>query len=532
MSQATQRIVEEEERAFPNLEDWDIHSTGFYRIGSPVSAEQMAKATDENVLKIFAELTDESGSDHPRHPDKGGARQAGQELAKLAETDAQHAVRLIRQMRPGLNDGPVGEVIRALPKAGYVDLYALIEELIDKGFASADFHREASHAIQETVRTETPVPDSLLDRMEGWLASVEPTSEDISSKKEREGSLLWGRSGMSILPSGNYPVLAALSRACLVAEPPRLGRWLDCLENHLERSESPRVWAAIAIRYLDWLRLADHERAQAFLDRLFQTFPAILQRHEGILFMAHLQRWVDPEHARLWLGKMEILGEMSAQGAGEILMLRRAWFPEEAWPNQRIAEWLSAPDAEYSPQRTGLAYSVAHLWSEPDHRQLAHAYLLQLMACRDPAVMKPLGAVHLGKSLFPDRATWEWLDTLCEHPALLLDQRTEYLIEHLETLVTADPARVARVCNVLLDEVGVAMRDLSTHWYLSGEPLAAIALALQDMGEPHRAEGVALFERMLEFNLPQAREMTLSLDKRMSTDSAVSRPRRKRLRPR
>ncbi len=132
--------------------------------------------------------------------------------------------------------------------------------------------------------------------------------------------------------------------------------------------------------------------------------------------------------------------------------------------------------------------------------------------------------------MFPDRPTWEWLDALCEHPTLFLDQRSEYLLEHLETLVVSDPVRVARVCNTLLDVAGEAMRDISTRWDLTGEPLSAIALALQDMGDPYRADGVALFERMLEFNLPQAREMVLSLDKRMPIESMTTRPRKRRRR--
>jgi hypothetical protein len=534
MSQEAQRVLDEEERAFPGLSDKDIWFSGFHSVDSPVSAEQMEEAKDEDVLNLFAELTDETSWDHPRHRGKGGAIQAGRSLAKLAESDAVRAVRLIRQLQPGKNEGPVGDVLRALPKTGFdvSALYALIEELLEKGFDSAEFQRDISHAIHDAACKEAPVPDRLLDHMDGWLVGVDPASENLSSEKRHEGSLLWGHGGWSIQPSGNYPVLAALSRACLVVEPPLVTRWLVSLENHLGRSESTRVWAAIAERYLVWLHLADRGRAQAFLDQLFQRFPEMLQHHEGILFMAYLQRWITPEYARRWLSQMETMDATAAQGAGEILMLRRAWFPDEAWPVQRIDEWLSSSEEDTAHQRIGLAYSVAHLWSEPDFRAVAHAYLLPLMANPDAGLAQPLGEVLLAKTLFPDRPTWEWLDALCEHPSLFLDQRSEFLLEHLETLVVSDPVRVARVCNKLLDVAGEAMRDISTRWYLTGEPLSAIALSLQDMGEPYRADGVALFERMLEFNLPQAKEMALSLDKRMPIGSSPPRPKRRRQRSR
>jgi len=530
MSQEARRVLDEEERAFPDLSDKDVWFSGMHSVDSPVSAEQTAEAKDEDVLNIFAELTDDTGWDHPRHQGKGGAIQAGRSLAQLAESDAVRAVRLIRQLQPGKNEGPVGDVLRALPKAGFDAnaLYALIEELLEKGFDSAEFQRDVCHAIHDAACKEAPVPDRLLDHMDSWLVSVDPASEDISGEKRHEDSLLWGNGGLTMLPSGNYPVLAALSQSCLVAEPPRATRWLDSLAKHLERSESPRVWAAIAERYLVWLHLVDRERAHAFLDRLFQRFPAILQRHEGVLFMAHLQRWITPEYACRWLTQMETMDATATQGAGEILMLRRARFPDEAWPIQRIDEWLSSSGEETVHQRVGVAYTVAHLWSEPDFRAMAHAYLLPLMSHPDAGLALPLGTVFLAKTLFPDRPTWEWLDALCEHPALFLDQRSEYLLEHLETLVVSDPARVARVCNTLLDVAGEAMHEISTRWYLTGEPLSAIGSTLQDMGEPYRADGVALFERMLEFNLPQAKEMALSLDKRMPIGSSPPRPRRRR----
>ena len=132
--------------------------------------------------------------------------------------------------------------------------------------------------------------------------------------------------------------------------------------------------------------------------------------------------------------------------------------------------------------------------------------------------------------MLPDTETRELLTALCRYPGLLRDQRAEHLTEHLESLVAVMPEQVIGVSNALLDQVGEAMGNMATSWYLSSEPLLAVALALQDMGDPYRAAGVALFERMLEFNLPQAQEMTLSLDKRTLSQSVVSAPRIRRRR--
>lgn len=538
LSQATRRLVGEEERAFPNLSDKDMWLSGMGRVDSPVSTEQMQKASDEDVLHLFEELTDEHDWDHPQRRMRGGAIQAGRELARLAETDAERAVCIVRGLQPGKNEIPAGQVLRNLVKAGYGRdaLYALIEELNAKGFASNHFCQEAAHAIEEAASAEAPVPDSLLLLLESWLVSVDPASEDVAGEqkaKERKESLLWGHGGMTFLPSGNFPALAAISQACLVVTPPRMECWLDILEGHLSRSESSRVWASIAGHYLRWLRLAPHDRAQAFFNRLFHNHPSILGKVEGIHLMAYLQHWIAPENALRWLEIMSHAGGQGAQGFGELLMLRHALFPEEEWLRGKVVALLASTDEATQEQRVGVAHALVHLWPEPEYRNLAHGYLLPLLDSSEEDVLHALCGIFHTQSWFPDPPTRSLLDALCEHPAILRNQPAEFLAEHLEYLVEIEPERVARLANVLFDQVGEAMKSIATSWYLRSESLLAIALALQDMGEPHRTSGVALFERMLEFNLPQAHEMVLSLDKRTPQGaSAPSVRRRKRIKGR
>ena len=91
---------------------------------------------------------------------------------------------------------------------------------------------------------------------------------------------------------------------------------------------------------------------------------------------------------------------------------------------------------------------------------------------------------------------------------------------------------MCRVAHTLLDIAGDQMGNIATSWYLSTEWLLDIALQLQDMGNTERAAGSTLFERMLEFNMPQAREMTLDLDKRMPVGDSPRAPVRRRSRAR
>lgn len=531
MSLTTRRLMEQEERAFPDLMDRDIRFSGFREVRSPISADQMWKASDENILNLFAELTDEHDWDHPRHKSRGGAIQAGRELAKLAEIDVERAVRLVRRLQPGRNDGPASELLSSLQKAGYAadDLYALIEELSAKGFGSDSFRQAAADAVSAAVSETYPAPKSILSLLESWLVPADQASQNDSAEAQRDSSLLWGHGGVSVLPHGNFPVLAALSRVCLVAEPPLMQLWLDILERHLLRSESPRVWAALSMWHLRWLSQTNQFRAQAFLERLFLAYPSILDGVAGVRLMAYLQHWISPENARGWLGYMANVG---AQGYGEVLMLRHALFPAEEWPRQRVEELLSSIDATSANQRTGIVHTVVQLWSEPGHRTLAHSYLLKILPSQETGVLQALGNIFFTQPLPPDQPTRELLDALCTYRTLLRDRHADRLVEHLEALVAAEPERVVRLCHVMLDEVGETIADLAKGWYLSGELFTAIAFELQDMGGPHRDSGLRLFERLLEFNLPHAREMTLSLDKRTPPTTNTPRPSRRRKRHR
>lgn len=537
MSPADRKHLDEEERAFPHLCSKEVTFTGVHCIGSPVSTEQMQKSQDEDILNLFNELTDEHGCDHPRELMKGGAIQAGRELARLAKTDPLRAVNLILQLLPGKNEIPVSEVLRELIKAGYLasDLFNLIVQLDGRGFSSQSFRHAAAYAICDAVSCEEPaiqIPDVLMTLLEGWLVSTADASETSLIAEESSdigGSLLWGHHQMVMYPSGNFPVLSALSQACLSCKPKKMDAWLGILERHLSRRETPSVWAAMCWRYLLYLEQADQIRAQGFLKNMFVAFPSLLSTKEIMIFVARLQGWIGPDNAKRWLDSMSKTGKVGQQGFGEVLMLRSAMFPNEPWPRATV-ETLLAASAEVAEEQVGVAHAIANLWSESAYRAIAHGYLLTLLASSDKRILDALGSLFLKQTMLPDTKTRELLTALCRYPGLLRDQRAEHLTEHLESLVAVMPEQVIGVSNALLDQVGESMGNMATSWYLSSEPLLAVALALQDMGDPYRAAGVALFERMLEFNLPQAQEMTISLDKRTLSQSIVSAPRIRRRR--
>lgn len=532
-SAALQRLVNEEERAFPGLTDKDVHFASAQWIGSPVSAQQMYRATDADVLNLFSELTDDAAWDHPRHRMKGGAIQAGRELAELAKRDLAKVLRIVRSLDPGRNEIPVSCTLRELIPAGLTApaFYSLVAELEDKGFVGSGFRRDAAYAIANASSKETPVPDELIDRMERWLipCATEDAAEIEADAKETSSTspILWGHGLITTLPNGNYPTLTALTSACLSVDPPRLDRWLFILERHAARAESSRVWEALIQRELTYLRMADRSKAEALVDQVIAAAPSILAGQGWAHFVAHAFRWASVAAVRRWvMGIVEKAGERQ-QAAGELACLRHALFPAEDW-SRELVEALSGDAA--SDAALGVAHAVANLWHEPMTRPVVHPILLLLLRSNDERVLTALSAIFMNDGFAADAETRELLDALVVYPSVLKNGRAERLPEMLVKLVVSEPTRVCQVVHALLDTAGDQMGNIATSWYLSTEWLLDIALQLQDMGAAERAAGSVLFERMLEFNMPQAKEMTLDLDKRTPVGSSPRAPVRRRSR--
>lgn len=519
-SAALQRLVNEEERAFPGLADKDVHFSGTAWIGSPVSAQQMGRATDADILNLFSELTDDTAWDHPRHQMTGGAIQAGRELAELTKRDLAKVLRIVRSLNPDRNEIPVSCALCELISAGLAApaFYSLVAELEDKGFVGSGFRSDAAYAIAKAASKETPIPDELIDRMERWLipCTTEDTVEIEADSKEKSSPVLWGHGPIDMLPKGNYPTLTALTSACLFVEPPRLDRWLSILERHAARAESPRVWEALFQREFMYLRMADRSRVEALVDQVMATAPSILAGRGLAHFVAHQFRWASVAAVQRWMMAIVDKAGERQQGAGELACLRHALFPAEDWSRELVEAFSGDPASDAA---LGVAHTVANLWHQPMTRLVVHPILLLLLGSNEERVLIALSVIFINDGFAADAETRDLLDALVAYPSVLKNGRAERLPEIMAKLVASEPARVCAVAHVLLDAAGDQMGNIATSCYLSTEWLLDIALQLQDMGADERAAGSALFERMLEFNMPEAREMTLDLDKRMPVGS-------------
>ena len=382
-------------------------------------ASQIQEAAGSGVPSV-----PDTGWDHPRGFIGGGAIQAAREFGELAKKEPERVAALVLKLTPGENELFAGQALEGLSNSTYPkeQLYRLIEVLVGMGFGNPTFRHYAVSTVERALDKEHPLPDSLFRIMESWLEDTDP--KDYTEDKEGDskiGSVLWGASYIQVLQSGNYPVLHALSRTCLLSDPPNMGRWLDILEAHLERREDPEVWRALCAE-LRWLHLADRERAQAFLDRLFLRFPTVLRSAVGATLIARVQNWADEHYLEVWLSALRDGPWASGATAyGELLLLRCAFHSESSWLQARLEELrrVGNTGSRISAIRRGIAYSAAHLWGEQRARTLATDILVECLADDVEEVRDAASEVFRVMKILPrDSETDRLLDAVAANPSV------------------------------------------------------------------------------------------------------------------
>ena len=283
MSPAGQRYLQEEDRAFPPESDWNSRTTDvrMTAVESPMSAKQMEKARNGDILRLFKTLTDATEWGHPtrRWPiGVGGSIQASREFAEFAKASPNRALRIIDSFEPAKAERPAGDALAAI---GSTDVPAgtlieCIRRLDRRGFASESFRIDAARCLGEVARRSRGLDDETCELLEGWITERSSAADDgVAGSDESTvtagDSILWGQHGLVSLPHGNYPILDALLLAYVSRDQPHPTGWLGVLERHLQRDEDPKVWCALT-QGMPHLLDVDDERAIKFFNSLFAVF--------------------------------------------------------------------------------------------------------------------------------------------------------------------------------------------------------------------------------------------------------------------
>ena len=522
LSSSGQMHLREEERAFPSTLTQETHVIGAQWIGSPMSAEQMTRATDDHIFALFEELTDDTGSNHPtrRWTDRvGGSIQASREFANFAKISPDRALNLIRRFQVGTMENPAGAALVELGKGTTPPetLIKSIRELDERGFSSQLFRVDVALCLEQLAPRANGLEDEMCGLLEKWITDWLPETEgnptgdgfdhsivngNNNEHEEDNESLLWDDRATRSVPQGNYHFLNTLMCGYLCRKPPEYDHWLAVLERHLKRHENPAVWREVAE---DLWRLvgADRQRATTFMEPFICSRPDVLFSVTGTRLIARVYSWLSEELLERFINSW-ITGSWvhGPQAAGEIMALRLCRNPDSPNIKGQIENILIG--ADYGPSvvdrlHLGITHTLVAAWGEPALRALTTSLLLRLMSMGSELVMNALSAIFQKCDPLPaDDHTHKLLEAMLDRPSILAGG-SYFLIEGLKGLLREgwNPNLVHKVANALILEKGKALGDLSTSWALYAGDLVDIALTLHRISETREA-GLDLFERLMD----------------------------------
>ena len=521
LSPSGQKYLEQEERALPDARNEDARSWGGL-VGSPMSSEQMQKATDEDILSLFDGLTDDTGSSHPsrRYTSEGGSVQASQQFASFAKEMPQRAFRLIPRFQVGRTERPVAYALPKLANNSIAaqELVSCIHDLDERGFSSEEFRTGAARCLRILAQCSGGLHDKTCVLLEGWITDwtpepdEDPTTGQLGSStgfthsnestNEEPRSVLWDNWRSHLVPHGNYPILDALMYGYICRDPRDVDDWLALLERHLAHNENPKVWRELA-GDLWRLYYADRENTTSFFESFFALHARSLRNVIGVSLIARVQPWLPPPMVDRVLDDWLSSGWPDGpQAAGEIFALRLCRNPDDSRYRSRVERILSGDDL--SPEvtdklRLGLTYTFVQAWSEPALRALTTPLLIRLMTDSSSAIDTAMSSVFLKADPLPvDDHTTELLEALVERPSILA-QGDYFLLRGLRGLLRGgwNPTAVHAVASALISESEKDLGDIRTGAAAHAGELADIALTLHRIKET-RELGLELFERLMD----------------------------------
>ena len=540
-----ERFIEEENRALPWF-DWrkenNLMETGF--IEARMTKDEMSRASDEHLLNLFNELSDQTEWGYPQRRSShgisraGGAVQQSREFGELVKDDPERFLRLLLKLEPQKHESYAGDAIEDLAGTNFPanELVRIIEELDQRGFSSEDFRSDAASALEKLAGRDQGLSKAALDLLERWLPEhSKPELEHHRSgelrRSDSRSPILFNVHSSHTLPHGRGNIVRAIAEGYLNQDPPDLEGWAAFIESQLGKEPHPAVWVDILQRMPPLLN-GDREEATSLFDRVIRNCPEILQYSWALYFLSHTIGWFEPkETVQTWLELLEsYASDFSLQAYGELLLIQYLQYQDE-WSQNRIEQHLR--DYSNDTILCGLAHAASHLWSQRRCRRISVEILRTLANSSNKSIQRAVSSFfRWNRDNFRlDSGTSQIIQAVCQNQEILLESANDLIgIVEEANLVEYNPQIVVDICSNLL-AIGSELTNSAKPTALIAESLTTISIQLHRR-EAYREVGLQLFERLLDLNLRETQAALETLDRRPFKNTPSSRHPRRRLRRR
>ena len=541
LSSQAKRFKEEEERAFPwvGLRSNNNQKAMFGIVGPRMTKDEMCRASDQNLLSLFNELSDETEWESPQRrlfddvSRAGGSIQQSRAFGELVKDDPSRFLRILPKLEPHKHESYISKALNDLAGTDFSsnELIGIIEKLDQQGFTSETFISDAAHALEKIADKNQGLPASSLTLLKGWLSKhSQPEPIHFRSTEERSSDskspILFHNGSSHTLPGGRGHIIRAIAEGYLLQKPPDLGGWTTFIRSQLGVESHPAVWVDILSRMPPLLN-GERTEATELFDTVILNCPEILQYSWALYHIAQTVGWFEPqETVRSWL---EILksesSDFSGQAYGELLLIQYFQYQDE-WSVERIRYHLDIQDHEAI--LCGLAHAASHLWVQQRCRAISAEILYNLASSSSEPIQNAVANVfQWSRDYFKlDSGMLKIIHAVCNNRNVLLEG-AKNLIEIVETenLVVHNPEIVALICESLLGIVGEST-DPARPIVFVADSLTTIAIQLHRQ-TLFRERGLSIFEQLLALNLREAQYALETLDRRPNRPGSFIMPRRR-----
>ncbi|WP_338245254.1 ATP-binding protein [Aurantiacibacter hainanensis] len=524
LSSTRRRQVQEWEQAQTPIEGAP-NTIGMARtVGSPMSADAMAKASNDAIMGMLNKLHDRAVVEAEKRSwsRTGGLSELAWAFGEFGKRDPDRAIEIAtKNFQPGLHETAAGRLVGALSEIENFDparILDLIMTFSADGFSQPEWQNSSAHALRNIASRLNGLSDEVLNLLESWIDDdAEAIEKRIASREEAdrrnarfqsvgarqqerapEPFLFGPRDSWRALPGDNYTIFSAIFAGMTSRDETDWNQGLAFLERHLARAEDPMIWASLLEHYGGALSHCEIERVNALLQGILDKYPGAFD-YPGLasvlwslrmpidpdLFSSIMDRWLSSPMAELRQTAAELV-------TGAILV-----DPDE----HRFPDCFASVEMADAAIERGTLFTAVSAWRETNVkiRERAHLMLLEAIPEVDGDGAKAIARIFPRRRQLPaDTMTSELLQAISKSPQVLRACLGYSFYEALRDLLLypkwADT--VLEICERAFSALAEELESQSLGH--SATELVGLTIALQRSGGSTRSRAMDLYEKLLD----------------------------------
>ncbi|MGP9799448.1 AAA family ATPase [Rheinheimera sp. NSM] len=478
---------------------------------SPMSAEQMMKAKDSDIINLFNETTDQNN-----HVNEWRRRYSGiaQEFGAFAAKCPQRAIKIITgKFKSSVHERSVSEAIESMAKSEHAspsEIRGLILELNQRNFNSKEWINAVARAFREIAIRENGLEEDDIQLLKSYLNVELYTGNELekdSASAELGGALLFGHNnGSRLVPGGNYALMSAIYHGILCRQPTDCDIWADALLSFFDISKEVETWKCLLLFQAHPLLWADQQKCNTLVRQLLDESIAVFSEPKIAMTIWELFDLLQPalvlKIIDYWFSmKSPALSQVAGELTTGLIILGKA--------NQDLqAFWQRSFDSGDFNFRRGVVYAACAGWNETGKiRGDSHNILMSSLKDKVDGLGIALNAAFpFDKRIPNDELTFEVITWLAENPSIIAEL-DKYRLFSCLVKINFSPKLQLCVLNLAQKFIEAKQSDNSTHQsFEHSEGLVQLAVTLQRSPGPLKERAMQLYETLLDAGVYHAEE--------------------------